>query len=104
MQISGQDRLYSVQRVYSGRIGPTPDGKVEVSFDLTIAAGLYEQVGIQATIADRGDEGTQRERDLEGETTTHPAGASVTSELCSSLSEFVSCTTALLADAPDEPQ
>jgi hypothetical protein len=105
-QTPDMETLFSVQRIYRSRIGPTPDGKVDVSFDLTIAPGLYEQIGIQATIADRGDDGRQREIDLEG-VSVDPQSLGIavpdvrlSPTLCSSQSEFVSCTTLLLPEAP----
>lgn len=82
---------YSKQRLYKGRIGPSPDGTVSVSFDLAVANRLYEQVVVQALIARPGE--SERESELE-------FGIGGDRFACDSVSEDISCATVLVPTAP----
>jgi hypothetical protein len=82
---------YSKQRVYKGRVGPSPNGTVSVSFDVAIADQLYEQVVVLALIARPGE--SERELELE-------FGVGGERFACDSVSEDISCATVLVPKAP----
>jgi hypothetical protein len=100
---------FSKQRISQSRVGPTPDGKVDVSFDIALAAGLYEQIAVQATIADEGDAGLKREQSIQniqawfGSVIAHEQPRLIETDPCNDLERFVSCTTVLLPVLPRDP-
>lgn len=84
---------YSKQRLYKGRIGSSPEGTVDVPIELSFAQGLYEQLVIQALIAQPGD--VDREEELEsGKRNADRSFA------CDAESPDVSCATVLVPEAP----
>jgi hypothetical protein len=100
---------FSKQRISQSRVGPTPDGQVDVSFDVAVAEGLYEQIAVQATIADEGDAGLRREQSIQNiqawfaSVVASEQPRLIETDACSDLERFVSCTTVLLPLAPTDP-
>lgn len=84
---------YSKQRLYKGRIGPTPDGTVTASIPIALSPGLYDQVVVQARILDSSESSSPADED-EIELQQDEAGQTV-SFPCRADSADIGCGTAL---------
>jgi hypothetical protein len=85
---------FDKQRLYKGRIGPSPDGKVETTVTLQLTEGLYEQVAVQAKILESTD--LSKEEEAEIETQVDQRTGDVLPFQCGSSSSDLGCATALV--------
>ena len=83
---------YWKHRIYKGRIGPGPDGTVDVTFNIALAPDLYEQVVLQTVIAD------SESGEIEEDTLIN--GIDGVFFACNSVSSDVGCATVLPPDPP----
>ena len=88
------DGEYSKQRLYKGRIGPTPDGTVTASIPIALSPGLYDQVVVQARILDSSASSSSADED-EIEIQQDEAGQTVPFP-CRADSADIGCGTALV--------
>lgn len=97
--------LFFKQRIYIGRIGPNTAGEVDSSIDVQLNGELYDQIAVQAGIADS-ETGPGMERDLLGVPRPDEDGGSgeVRRFACNSDSSRVSCATVLLPAPATEPK
>lgn len=56
---------FSKQRLYKGRIGPSPDGGIDASIRLALSPGIYDQIVVQAKILDSSAPAVEEEHQIE---------------------------------------
>ncbi|MGB9378889.1 MAG: hypothetical protein WCB04_15400 [Mycobacteriales bacterium] len=84
---------YSKQRIYSGRIGASPSGQADSTFEIRLADSLYEQYVVQAAILN-----SRNGKQLENEIMNGSIGTG--RFVCDPATTQVSCITVLLPWPP----
>jgi hypothetical protein len=95
------DNQFYKQRIYKGRIGPSPTGEVDVEFEVDVAAQLYEQVVAQAVITRvKGDQQNGNPREVEVESGKEDLETHELVFTCTGQTPDVSCATVLMPEPP----